>query len=138
MINPDKHIRKFFVDTLNNIEVDGKTITIHDYRVPQNKDAYILMINQSMDPNYDNKCGKYRWTCRITLDIVTIYKNNQGSRLLADNIKEEVMSLTKDIDIDNFLIENQEMTFPDDLHFLDNTQSIFRKLINYELILIEN
>ena len=38
MINPDKHIRKYFFDALNNQVVDTKTITVHDYRAPTNKD----------------------------------------------------------------------------------------------------
>lgn len=137
MINPDKHIRKYFFDTLNNITVDTKNITIHDYRVPENRDHYILMINQNMNPNRDNKCDIISWNCRITLDVVTIYKNGQGSRLFADNIKEKIMNLTQNISIDNFSVDEVEVDYPDDIQTMTPTQSIFRKLINYEFKLTE-
>lgn len=132
MINPDKYIRKFFFDALNSKKVDGKTITVHDFRAPLNSDAYILMTNQSMTPNFDNKCDTVSWDCNITLDVVTVYNNVTGSRLLADNIKEMVMNETETISITNFNVDNFRMSFPDDLNLITSTQSIFRKLINYE------
>lgn len=137
MINPDKYIRAYFFDTLNNITVDTKNITIHDYRVPENRDHYILMINQNMNPNRDHKCDIISWNCRITLDVVTIYKNGQGSRLFADNIKEKIMNLTQNISIDNFSVDEVEVDYPDDIQTMTPTQSIFRKLINYEFKLTE-
>lgn len=137
MINPDKYIRKFFFNALNGKVVDGNAITIHDFRAPLNSNAYILMTNQSMTPNFDNKCDTVSWNCNITLDVVTVYQNVTGSRLLADNIKEMVMNNTSTISIDNFNVDNFTMTFPDDLNLITNTQSIFRKLINYEFKITE-
>jgi len=137
MINPDKHIRKYFFDALNNKVVNGKTITIHDYRAPFNSDAYILMINQSMTPNRDNKCDIISWNCFIVLDVVTVFDNVYGSRVLADDIKEMVMNNTQNIAIDNFSVDDVDISYPDDLNTITNTQSIFRKLINYEFKLTE-
>lgn len=137
MLNPDKYIRKYFFDTLNNIDVNGNAITIHDYRVPTNKSAYILMQNQSSDGDNQTKCDTDKYTCRITLDVVTIYPNGQGSRLLADDIKERVMNLTQSISIDNFHLQSVSISYPDDLHLITPTQNIFRKLINYELTLTQ-
>lgn len=137
MINPSKHIRKYFFDALNNEVVDDNIITVHDYRAPMNRKAYILMINQSMTPNRDNKCDIISWDCFIVLDIVTIYDNIAGSRLLADNIMEMVMNQTQTISIDNFSTDNVIVTYPDDLNLVTNTQTIFRKLINYEFKLTE-
>jgi hypothetical protein len=137
MINPDKHIRKYFATTLNGQIVDGKVITVHDYRSPFNSDAYILMINQSMTPNRDNKCDIVSWNCFIVLDVVTVFSNISGSRLLADNIKEMVMNETQSISIDNFSVDNVNITYPDDLSLITSTQTIFRKLINYEFKLTQ-
>jgi len=137
MINPDKHIRKYFYDALNNQVVDTKTITVHDYRAPTNKDAYILMINQSMTPNRNNKCDIVSWNCYIILDVVTVYDNISGSRVLADNIKEMVMNNTQNISVDHFSVDDVNITYPDDLNLITNTQSIFRKLINYEFKLTQ-
>ena len=137
MINPDKYIRKYFATTLNGQIVDGKIITVHDYRAPFNSDAYILMINQSMTLNEDNKCDIVSWNCFIILDVVTLFDNISGSRVLADNIKEMVMNETQTISIDNFSVDNVNISYPDDLSLITNTQTIFRKLINYEFKLTQ-
>ncbi|MCT3788484.1 hypothetical protein HZQ67_14005 [Elizabethkingia anophelis] len=137
MKNADKWIRKYFVDTLNNMVINGKTITIHDYRIPDNKDAYILMTSQSKQENNEVKCG-LRYNCRITLDVVTIYNNIAGSRLLADDIMEEVMNRTQSILIQNFQILTVEKEFPSDISTITSTQSIFRKLIIFNLKIREN
>ncbi|AQW91329.1 hypothetical protein [Elizabethkingia anophelis] len=137
MKNADKWIRKYFVDTLNNMVVNGKTITIHDMRVPENKDAYILMTTQSKQENNEVKCG-LRYDCQITLDVVTIYNNIAGSRLLADDIMEEVMKRTQSILIQNFQTLTVEKDFPADISTITSTQSIFRKLIIFNLKIREN
>lgn len=137
IFNPDKYIRKYFFEKLNNITVSGKAVNIHDYRVPTNSDAYILMQNQNSDEDNNTKCDSNKYICRITLDVVTIYKNGQGSRLLADDIKEAVMNLTQSIEIDNFILQDVSISYPDDLNLKTPTQEIFRKLIVYELILTQ-
>lgn len=139
MKNPDKYIRQYFYSTLNNIEVDDNTIKVYDYRVPQNDDFYILMVNQSSEKVQDTKCDTLAYDCRITLDIVTRFQGkNAGSRLLADNIKEKVMNLTQNITIQNFELSNLNISYPDDLYLITDTQNIFRKLIIYEFKLNQN
>ncbi|WP_395762351.1 hypothetical protein ACH34C_07020 [Elizabethkingia anophelis] len=137
MRNPDKYIRQYFYNTLNGMSVNGKTIYIHDYRIPDNKDAYILMTTQSKQENKEVKCG-LRYDCQITLDVVTIYNNIAGSRLLADDIMEEVMNRTQSILIQNFQILTVEKEFPSDISTITSTQSIFRKLIIFNLKIREN
>lgn len=137
MRNPDKYIRQYFYNTLNGMSVNGKTISIHDYRIPDNKDAYILMTTQSKQENKEVKCG-LRYDCQITLDVVTIYNNIAGSRLLADDIMEEVMNRTQSILIQNFQILTVEKEFPSDISTITSTQSIFRKLIIFNLKIREN
>ena len=143
MKNPDKHIRKAFSDALSDLEVtnpynsDEVSIPLSDFRIPQNKDFYILMTNQWTMPRYDSKCDKYSWTCGITLDIVTKFANYQGSRLFADEIKEAVMNLTEDLTIENFNKQRQDWNFPDDLEMMTSTENIYRKIIQYEFELTE-
>lgn len=137
MINPSKHIRKFFFDRLNNIVVDGKVITIHDYRIPENKNAYILMINQSMSDGQNNKCDVLTWDARITLDVVTIYDNVSGSRLLADDIMERVMNETQSINIGFFTVDKVSVEYPDDIQLMTPTQNIYRKIIQYNFKLTQ-
>lgn len=137
MRNPDKYIRQYFYNTLNGMSVNGKTISIHDYRIPDNKDAYILMTTQSKQENNEVKCGLI-YDCQITLDVVTIYNNIAGSRLLADDIMEGVINRTQPILIQNFQILTVEKDFPADIYTITSTQSIFRKLIIFNLKIREN
>ncbi|MCT3835880.1 hypothetical protein HZQ49_18675 [Elizabethkingia anophelis] len=119
------------------MSVNGKTISIHDYRIPDNKDVYILMTTQSKQENNEVKCG-LRYDCQITLDVVTIYNNIAGSRLLADDIMEEIMKRTQSILIQNFQTLTVEKDFPADISTITSTQSIFRKLIIFNLKIREN
>ncbi|MDV3749079.1 hypothetical protein CMU21_14700 [Elizabethkingia anophelis] len=137
MKNADKWIRKYFVDTLNNMVVNGKTITIHDMRVPENKDAYILMTTQQKSEGDPTKCDT-PWDCYITLDVVTIYNNIAGSRLLADDIMEEVMKRTQNVLVNGFTVKKQSLDFPPDISTITSTQAIFRKLVTFNLIISEN
>ncbi|MDE5516391.1 hypothetical protein KRE49_11640 [Elizabethkingia meningoseptica] len=137
MKNADKWIRKYFVDTLNNMVVSGKTITIHDMRVPDNKDAYILMTTQQKSEGDPTKCDT-PWDCYITLDVVTIYNNIAGSRLLADDIMEEVMKRTQNVLVNGFTVKKQSLDFPPDISTITSTQAIFRKLVTFNLIISEN
>ncbi|MCT3693157.1 hypothetical protein HZP84_16300 [Elizabethkingia anophelis] len=137
MKNADKWIRKYFVDTLNNMVVNGKTITIHDMRIPDNKDAYILMTTQQKSEGDPTKCNT-PWDCYITLDVVTIYNNIAGSRLLADDIMEEVMKRTQNVLVNGFTVKKQSLDFPPDISTITSTQAIFRKLVTFNLIISEN
>lgn len=137
MINPDKYIRQYFFDTLNGQIVDGKTITIHDFRIPFNGTHYILMNAQSSEENKDNKCDVISYTSRINLDIVTIFEGVSGSRAFADDIKEMVMNATTNIQVPGFNVSNVTLSYPDDMEQITNTQTIFRKLITYEFKITE-
>ena len=133
MTNPDKYIRKFFFDKLNNIVVNGKTISVHDFIAPENKNEYILMTTQSRQENNESKCG-VKWDCQIIIDVVTLYDGSAGSRLLADDIMNRVIELTtnNNIIIENHTFINCTRDF-NDLSIRTTTQSIFRKLVTFNL-----
>lgn len=137
MRNPDKYIRQYFYNTLNGMSVNGKTISIHDYRIPDNKDAYILMTTQQKSEGDPTKCDT-PWDCYITLDVVTIYNNIAGSRLLADDMMEEVMKRTQNVLVSGFTVKKQSLDFPPDISTITSTQTIFRKLVTFNLIISEN
>jgi len=137
MRNPDSWIRKYFAETLNNITVSGKTIPIYDYRAKGNDNAYILMTTQSKEEDYSVKCGM-NWNCEITLDVVTIYPGNVGSRKLADDISEAIVNLTDNINVEHFSLVKVSREYPADLSVNTGEQSIFRKIIKYNLKLKEN
>lgn len=140
---PDREIRKAISQSLSGTTVISPfgggelDITVHDFRPPENKSEYVLMINQWADLDRETKCPENTWNCGITLDIVTKFPNTQGSRLLADIIQEEVWNLTRNLEVDGFHNEEQTMRSPDDLETMTSTENIYRKLIQYEFKLIE-
>ena len=137
MRTPDKWIRKYFATTLNNLVVSGKTIPIADFRLPNNSNAYILMTTEDKTHVQENKCNKV-WNFSQTLDIVTVYDGNSGSRLLCDDIQETVLNACNNISIEHFTVIDKGYEFAPDLSTQTTTNTIFRKIIIFNLKLIEN
>ena len=137
MKTPDKWIRKYFSDTLNGLTVSGKVIPISDMRLPSNSSAYILMTTIDKSHDQETKCSKV-WNFQQTLDIVTIYQGNSGSRVLCDDIHEAVLNACNNITVQGFTVLNTSYEFAPDLSSSDSTQTIFRKIIIFNLKLKEN
>ncbi len=136
---PDKWIRKAVYDVVNNITVDSNVIRCYDTRVTGNimPDHYILMTTQTNTVDKSIKCG-YRWESSILLDMVTSYKStgNTGSRLLVDNITDEVRNLTDVLTLDvasGLSILKQTQFFLNDISTITTNENIFRKFIRIEL-----
>ena len=137
MKTPDKWIRKYFSDTLNGLTVSGKVIPISDMRLPSNSSAYILMTTIDKSHDQETKCNKV-WNFQQTLDIVTIYAGNSGSRVLCDDIHEAVLNACNNITVEGFTVLNTGYEFAPDLSSSDSTQTIFRKIIIFNIKLQEN
>lgn len=133
---PDKWIRKAIYERIHNIDMDGNIVPCFDTRVSKgNPDHYILMTTQTNNPK-GNKC-KNGWYSSILLDVVTRFSlaGNAGSRLLADNIADEILIELEDLSLDaesNMSINTMEVSFPNDLSSATDAENIFRKLIRYE------
>mgnify|MGYP003648148018 CR=1 FL=1 len=145
---PDKWIRKAIYKAINNIavlnEVTNQTIEIpcFDTRVPTNneKHHYVLMTSQTNNVNKANKC-EYIWESSITLDVITYFigAGNTGSRLLADNILDEIRLLTNNISLEassGLKVFSQIQSFPNDLATITKNENIFRKFIKIDLVII--
>lgn len=138
---PDKWVRKAVYDAINNVVVDTKTIPCYDTRVTGRTQPkhYVLLTTQSNTVDKANKCES-RWESSILIDIVTRYNGsgNTGSRLLADNILDEVRNLTKSLVLNvesGLTIINQTQSFPNDISTQLPNQNIFRKLMRIELVI---
>lgn len=137
---PDKWIRKAVFDAVNNITVDGETIFCYDTRLTgKSKDNYILLSTQSNEVDKRTKCG-YDWQSQILIEVYTRYNltGNTGSRLLADNIMDEVRSLTDTLTLDGASgldIVTQAQSFPSDLVSETNNEIITRKFIRIEFLI---
>ena len=137
MRTPDKWIRKYFSTTLTGLIVNGKTIMNSDMRIPNNSDAYIIMSTVDKSHDQETKCNKV-WNFQQTLDIVTTFPGNSGSRLLVDDIHEAVLNACNNIVIENFEVFNKSYEFAPDLSEVNSTQTIYRKIIIFNLKLKEN
>ena len=138
---PDSYIRKAIFDVFNGTIVDGKTINVYDTRYTSNTqelEGYVLMTTQSNDVEY-NKCSDF-WASDCLLEVCTLYKStsNVGSRLFADKILEALrLSLQTNLDLNfgvsGLIIDDQKMTFPNDLTTDLNNGTLFRKFLRLEL-----
>lgn len=136
---PNKWIRTAVFDVVDGITVDGKLINCYDTNVTGSSipDEYVVLSTQSNDVDKGNKC-EYFWDSDILIDIITRYPDtgNTGSRLLADNICDEVRSLTDTLVLDpasGLSIIWQNQTFPDSLTSHSDNTIIFRNLIRISL-----
>lgn len=136
---PDKWVRKAVWTAINNIVVDSQTIPCYDTRVTDNTipQHYVLMTTQTNDVSKENKCEHF-WESDILLDVITSYDStgNPGSRLLADNILDEVRSLTDALVLDvssGLTIIFNTQSFPNDLNTITPNESIYRKFVRLQL-----
>lgn len=136
-MTPDKWIRKYLVSALQGLVVNGKSIPVSDMRIPDNSTNYILLTTIDKSNPQESKCNRV-WNVAINIDIVTVYQGNSGSRVFAEDIQDAVLSRIANPVIENFTVQSFEVEFSPDLSSVTSTQSIFRKIIIYNLKLKEN
>lgn len=132
---PDKWVRKAIYDLINNMVVDTKTIPCYDMRATNyDGDAYVILSTQTNNQEF-NKCDN-GWLSTILLDVFTRYRKNTGSRLLADNIAEAILTNLYGMTLDpasGLTLNNVVITLPNDITDESGKEIIHRKLIRYEL-----
>jgi hypothetical protein len=141
---PNKWIRKAVYDAFNGTVVDGETINVYDQRVTNDinsdtPDYYVLMTTQTNDVDKRNKC-EWFWESSILLDVFTRYElpGNYGSRLLADNILEDLKDATNNLTLDvasGLEIVVQTDSFPANLTSTTKKENIFRNFLRIELFI---
>lgn len=145
MKNPDKWIRKYYFTTfsdtvVNDIHymiVNGKKVRICDTMTPDNEDFLIILSTQSGSDRWTNKCAIDKMR-DINIDVVTRYSGNVGSRAFLDDIIEEILQRTEVIEVDHFIVQNYNRSYPLDINESTTTQSIYRKIIKYSFKLTED
>lgn len=137
MRNPDKFIRKAIFDALGGSAgfiISGKLIKVYDSITPANDDFCVILSTQSGNDTQRDKCSIDR-DRSITIDCITRYKGVAGSRAMVDDIVEYILEKLDDLEIQSFEYINSSISFPSDIVNRTSTESIFRKLINYNLTL---
>ncbi|WP_126654122.1 hypothetical protein [Chryseobacterium aureum] len=135
--NPDKFIRKYFNDTLSNMVVNGIPVKLYDTTTPNKDSAMIILSTQSGSDQWNNKCSLDKMR-DINIDVITRYAGNVGSRVLLDDIIEEILHRTEVITVDHFIVQFYNKSYPLDLNQSTSTETIFRKIIKYSLKLTED
>lgn len=137
--NPDKYIRKAIFDLLNDIEVSGKTIKCFDSRITGNAKLlnYILLTAQTKIIDKANKC-EYRWNTSVLIEIFTktSSQGNAGSRVLLNDIEQAVSDLLlPQIEVANFDVVTQNLSYNTQLETITDTENIYRSFLTLELTL---
>ena len=136
MRNPDNEVRLAFTNALSGIVADGKNVPTCDVIPPISGNQYIILSTQSKQVLKENKCHD-GWNSQILIDIVKIYDGAVGSRAIVNQIEEIVMNRTDLLSVRYFNILKVELEFPNDITTRTNTQTIHRKLIRFNLKLVE-
>lgn len=138
-ILPDKWVRKAIFDRINNIVVDDITIPCYDFIVPnsENTTAYCLISTQTNSELKANKCES-SWQSSVLIDVFTRFNSsgNYASRLLADNIADEVRSKLELFSLDaesGLTIVLKTDYFENDIITQTDNEIVFRKLYRLEL-----
>ena len=137
---PDKWVRKAIHDRIHNISVGAKTIPCYDYRTTKALPKYyILMSSQTNVFDDGTKCG-HNWQSSIVLDVMTKYTGagNTGSRLLADDIANEILQELDDMTLDvasGLKINKLEWNTEPDIFSNTTTENVFRKILRYEILI---
>jgi hypothetical protein len=139
---PDKWIRKAVYDAIDGMTVDGNIINCYDTNITQDGNGeapsnYVLMTTQTNTVDKQNKC-EWFWDSTLTLDCTTIYDSvgNIGSRLLVDNIADEVRNRVQNLVLDvasGLEVVWQTMSFPADMVMETDEETVYRKIIILEL-----
>ena len=134
MQEPSKWIRQYFVNAFANMVVNGKTVKVYDTHTPNNDDILIILSTQTGSNDRIDKCSITK-NRTIEIQVITRYPGNTGSRLLLDDIVEEIQNRIQEIVIPNFKVWYWNISFPQDFTTNTETETIFRKIINYNLII---
>lgn len=137
--NPDKFIRKAVFDVTNGLTVSGKLIKCYDSRVTGTTapTEYILMTAQDKSVDKTTKCG-YDWNVSLLIEIYTKYASigNTGSRVLLNDIEQEVMDLLNPkLTIEGFTNVTQNITYETSLETVTDTAVIYRSFLRLNLTL---
>lgn len=130
---PDKWVRKAMFFTLNGMEVSGKTVYVFDIAAPNYYgDAYVLISTQSNSTDR-TKCG-YSWVSTCELQIVTRQPKNGGSRLLGNDITEQVIKRLEGLQLDTqsgLKILDQDIELPGDLVNAGEDEVVTQQILIY-------
>lgn len=132
MLNPDKYIRKAYIDALSL----ATGLTVYDKGVPKDTDIlpdeYIVIRSQTKQRTSISK-SLWEWNSQITIDIISVNELGYYSTLKVDDYEQSaITSIESGLTIANF--NNKSTRFIDSvpLDIDTKTNTINRKVLVYE------
>lgn len=139
MDNPNKHIRKYFFDTLHRQEVQGVSLFCFDTRqATSNVNACYLMLDQNNDREDETKCN-ISTTQNFTIEVIQRVNRsgNSGSRVFLDDATEYVYQAFDNINITGYFITQKSIS-DNSIITYDSNEIINRNIITLTFKLSEN
>lgn len=112
MNNPNKHIRKYFFDTLDNQSVSGVTMQCFDSRqATEDVNACFLLLDQNNDREDETKCN-LKVTQTLTIEVIQRVEKfgNSGSRLFLDDATNLVYTAFDNINLSGYFITQKNIS----------------------------
>lgn len=133
--SPDKWVRKAIYDRIHNMDVNGETVPCYDVSATDyNGNFYTILSTQNKNDN-PTKCVT-GWIYSILIDIVSRYRKNTGSRLMADDMENEILTLLDGMTLDvasGMKVSTIRISSEPDLTNNSTAEIVHRKFLRYEL-----
>lgn len=132
MVNPNKHIRKAYIDQLADIGVP-----IWSHKVPKTVKPkplkYVLISSQTKNETEKDKCG-FEWLCSVTLDITSVLGQGQSNMAALDDLEELILSrIDDDLPVgEGFVVKSADIVESRDVVFETQSQTVERRILIYE------
>lgn len=137
------HLRKAYLDLLSNLTIDSTIIPIFDERINpkvsiptfKGAKAYILITDQNEVETTNHQCT-FRKTATLTLDIITKYPLNVGSKLSTELISDQIQQIihtfnNQNVNFDGFQVLNTKLEFSRNIIENGDTETVYRKILAF-------
>lgn len=134
MVNPNKHIRKVYVDTFSA----ATGLPVWENSVPKDVPSpsmYILVRNQNKD-EFARAKGVYEWRCDSIIDIVSVQEKGYSHQVSVDDVEEQILTVMEGVAIPGFntkyvrLIDSHPLDTETSTHTINRTVLIYEHWLN--------
>lgn len=143
MINPDKYIRKAYVDLCKTFTPNAweSGVPINITPIPS---VYILITNQTRnetevskgvtDENNELTKATKEWLCTITVDIHSVKPKGHYGSLIVDDLEQQIMAVIENdqLVVPGFVVKSARLVQSQPLVASDTNHTITRKIFTYE------
>lgn len=143
MVNPDKYIRKAYVDMCKVFLPETWELGI-PMNITPTPNFYILITNQTLNEtevskgvvNDEGELTKStkEWLCTITVDINRVQPKGNYASAPVDDIQQSIMNVIENdqLVVPGFIVKSARLVQSQPLTASNSTQTITRKVFTYE------